>query len=130
MKQVLIIEDDLDYRKMLKYAFEEAGYAVLEASNGDEGCRLYRQHQCPVVITDIFMPEKEGLETIRELRDTYPTLKIIAISGGGSRSIYAGAAGAEIALEAAQGLGATRVLTKPFELPHLIAMVEELSASV
>jgi CheY-like chemotaxis protein len=126
MPKILVIEDDVAYREMLTEAFHEAGYAVLAAENGDEGIKLCRQHHCPLVVTDIFMPEKEGLETIRELKQDFPTLKIIAISGGGFRSHYAITSGAENALAAAQAFGANRTLFKPFEIQHLLNLVDEL----
>jgi CheY-like chemotaxis protein len=126
MPQLLVIEDDAAYREMLIEALGEAGYPVLAAENGEEGIELCRQHHCPLVITDIFMPEKEGLETIRELKHDFPTLKIIAISGGGFRSHYSITSGAENALAAAQAFGANRTLFKPFEIQHLLTLVEEL----
>ncbi len=126
MPQILVIEDDAAYRDMLTEALSEAGYPVLSAENGDEGIKLCYTHHCPLVITDIFMPEKEGLETIRELKHEFPTLKIIAISGGGFRSHYAVTSGAENALAAAKVFGASHTLFKPFEIQHLLDLVEEL----
>lgn len=126
MSHILVIEDDAAYREMLTEALSEAGHTVVAAENGEEGITLCRQHHCPLVITDIFMPEKEGLETIRELKYDFPTLKIIAISGGGFRSHYAVTSGAENALAAAQAFGANRTLFKPFEIQHLLTLVEEL----
>jgi len=130
MKQILVIEDDAAYRRMLTHALEEEGYAVIEAPNGEVGIQLYHQQRCVLVITDIFMPEKEGLETIRELKQEFPTLKIIAISGGGFRGLSAGTSGAELALGAAQVFGADRILVKPFEIQRLLAMVDELLQSI
>lgn len=126
MPQILVIEDDAAYREMLTEALSEAGHRVVSAENGDEGIQLCHQHHCPLVITDIFMPEKEGLETIRELKAEFPTLKIIAISGGGFRSHYAVTSGAENALAAAKAFGANYTLFKPFEIQHLLQLVEEL----
>jgi len=128
MQQILLIEDNAALRQMLTEALVEAGYSVTTAANGEEGCQLYRKYKFKLVITDIFMPDKEGLETIRELKEINPELDIIAMSGGGTRSFYAGSPGAELALKAAQRLGAGRVLNKPFKLSLLIDMVSELTA--
>ena len=119
MPKILVIEDDVAYRAMLTEALHEAGYAVLAAENGDEGIKLCRQHHCPLVVTDIFMPEKEGLETIRELKQDFPTLKIIAISGGGRKGILG-------FLDFAHRLGADMTLSKPFSPPQMLSMVKEL----
>ena len=83
MPTILIIDDDEVITETTKIFLNRAGYDTLTASNGAEGLKLCRQHQIDVVITDIIMPEKEGLETIRELRKNFPNIKIIAISGGG-----------------------------------------------
>ena len=130
MKRILLIEDDTQHRLMLKNGLEEAGYEVIEASDGEVGLRLYHQQPCYLVITDIFMPEKEGLETIRELKRQFPTVKIIAISGGGIRGNYAGSLGADTALEAAKAFGADRTLLKPIEVRPLLAMVEDLFKTI
>jgi CheY-like chemotaxis protein len=78
------------------------------------------------VITDIFMPEKEGLETISELRKEFLAVKIIAISGGGYGAHYSGSFGTDVALEAAKEFGADRTLQKPFKLEHLVRIVNEM----
>ena len=121
MPDILIIDDEYQIRKMLKLLLEDEGYEVHEASNGKEGIKLVRQHLPSLAIVDIFMPEKEGLETIQELRRDYPELKIIAISGGSKQGIIG-------FLECAERFGADKTLSKPFEPPHLISMIEELLA--
>lgn len=126
MKRILVIEDDAAHRRMLKTGLEEVGYEVVEAQNGKVGLRLYHQQPCDVVITDIFMPEKEGLETILELKRQFPAVKIIAISGGGFRGSYAGRPGADNVLEAAKEFGADHILYKPVKIERLLVMVEEL----
>jgi len=87
---ILVIEDDVQVRALLKKLLESEGYTVLEAENGNIGIRLYHENSVDVVITDLIMPEKEGIETIRELRKIAPQIKIIAISGGGAcfKSIF------------------------------------------
>lgn len=119
MARILLIDDEEMTRSMLRQALEMKGHEVHEASNGDEALRVHRQTPCPLVITDILMPEKEGLETIVELRRDHPELKIIAMSGGGS-------AGNLNFLEAAGKLGAQATLQKPFELATLFKTVDSL----
>jgi DNA-binding response OmpR family regulator len=119
MENVLLIEDDNDYRELLKIALEKANYAVTEASNGLKGCRMFQKDIHRLVITDIFMPEKEGIETILEIREVAPEAKIIAISGGGQT-------GAIDMLTFAGDLGADAIMTKPIDLKNLISKVAEL----
>ena len=126
MKRILIIEDDVDQRELFKTVLEQAGYDITEAPNGKVGLQRFYQQPCELVITDIFMPEKEGIETILELKGEFPGVKIIAISGGGFRGVYAGKPGAEIALETAKNFGADRILHKPIKMKLLLAMVDEL----
>ncbi|HSR53503.1 MAG TPA: response regulator [Acidobacteriota bacterium] len=119
MSRILLIDDEDMTRNMLRQALELKGYEVHEASNGLEALRLQRETPCSLVITDILMPEKEGLETIVELRSECPDLKIIAMSGGGS-------AGKLNFLDAAGKLGAQATLQKPFELEKLFKTVKSL----
>ncbi|MCH8809524.1 MAG: response regulator, partial [Proteobacteria bacterium] len=83
MARILIIDDEDELRSMLRQMLEQAGHEVTEAVNGAEGIRLYEQDRPDLIITDIIMPEKEGVETIIALRRADPDLPIIAISGGG-----------------------------------------------
>ncbi len=82
MVRILLIDDDDDFRSMLRMALEQDGYVVEEARNGLEGSQRQRTEPVDLVITDILMPEQEGLETIQALRQEFPEIKIIAISGG------------------------------------------------
>jgi DNA-binding response OmpR family regulator len=126
MNRILVIEDDTDYRLMLKDTLEEAGYEVLDAPDGEAGLRLFRQQPCVLVITDIFMPEKDGIETILELKKEFPTVKIIAISGGGLHArYYEEGAWVNMILETAKEFGANHILHKPIKLEHLLALVDE-----
>ena len=93
---------------------ERAGYEIDLASNGEEGLRLFRKTPADLVITDIIMPEKEGLETIREMKKMKPELKIIAMSGGGKIS-------ADNYLETAKIFGASRLIEKPFSQQDMIS---------
>jgi len=82
--RILVIDDDRKLREVISRALERAGYDVLEADDGEAGIRLYREHGADLIITDIFMPERDGLETILQLRRESPGVKIVAISGGDS----------------------------------------------
>jgi DNA-binding response OmpR family regulator len=117
--RVLVIEDDDLLRGLLRSAFTRAGWSVSEARDGSEGLASYARTPVDVVITDILMPEKEGLETIRELNAQSPGVKIIAISGGGK--------GLNLdVLDIAKRFGATVTLEKPFDLEKLLELAKEL----
>lgn len=122
MKRILIIDDEPDILMMLKKMLERAGFEVDLAVNGESGMQLFISQSADMVITDIIMPEKEGLEIIREMKQLKPDLKIIAISGGGRLS-------AESYLDTAKMFGADRVFQKPFRQAELITAVKELSGS-
>src|SRR5687767_14027836 len=83
MASILLVEDDEQLRPMLKLVLERGGHQVQEAGNGKEALKIYLRHPTDLVVTDLVMPDKEGLETILELRRIYPDVKIIAMSGGG-----------------------------------------------
>lgn len=117
--RILLIDDDPQIRAMLRQALERAGYTVSEASDGREGLRHFQATQPDLVITDLLMPEQEGLETMQALRRACPDVKIIAISGGGRR-------GTLDFLPLAQKLGAHRTFRKPFRQQELLAAVHEL----
>lgn len=121
--RILVIDDDEQMRILLRQVMEWAGHEVMVASNGREGMLKQRKQQADLVITDLIMPEQEGLETITSLRKEYPQVKIIAISGGGR-------IGPGAYLPAAQELGANRVFSKPFDVRELAATVKELLANV
>ena len=117
--KILVIDDDEQMRVLLRQVMEWAGHEVVEAADGRDGMLMQRQHGADLVITDLIMPEQEGLETITALRRDYPGLKIIAISGGGR-------IGPEAYLPAARELGADRVFSKPFDVQELAETVREL----
>ncbi len=83
MAHILIIDDEHQIRSMLRKVFESEGYIVTEASNGMEGLKCYYENPADLIITDILMPDKEGLETIMALKKENPDAKIIAMSSGG-----------------------------------------------
>lgn len=106
--RILVIEDDDSIRDYLCRILEKAGHQVIGAENGKQGIVLYREHNSDLVITDIIMPEMEGIETILNIRSDCPEAKIIAISGGGNKmSIATCLATGEIA-------GAVKTIPKPF----------------
>lgn len=119
MHRVLIIEDDEFVMNMLKQTFERSGYEVGTASNGRIGIQLYRRKPFDVVITDLIMPEMEGIETILNLRKRYPDVKVIAISGGGRNR-------PDDYLHLAKKLGAMRTFIKPVDRNHLLDAVKQL----
>ncbi len=120
MIRILVIDDDAIVRGVLKDLLRAEGYEVLEATNGKEGVRLYRESPTDLIITDLFMPEQEGIETIVELRRAYPAVKIVAISGG-NKSM----SGIDY-LRMAEQLGARRTVTKPFDIDDLLRAVREV----
>ncbi len=119
MTQILVIDDDIEIREMLKQLLERADYEVSVAPDGKVALRLHHAKPADLVITDIVMPEKEGLETIMELRRDFPSVKVIAISGGGKIE-------ANNYLDIAKAMGAQRTFVKPFELNELLEAVRKL----
>lgn len=121
MARILIIDDEEDIRQILATVLRRLGHEVQEAGNGAEGLKLYRQEPADLVITDLVMPEKEGLSTIMDLRKIAPAARIIAISGGLAHD-------PKLYLHMAEKLGADRILRKPFQLPELETAVAETLA--
>ncbi len=121
--RILVIEDDAEVREMVCKILNREGYDVLEAGNGKEAFKLLNiEPKLDLVITDIIMPEKEGIETIIELKRDYPHIKILAISGGGKGS-------AQNYLTIAKKSGADLTLSKPFIKKELLDAVQELLES-
>jgi DNA-binding NtrC family response regulator len=119
MARILVIDDDIQILEMLRQTLEHEGYEVIDAHDGKEGMKLYREAPTDLIITDIIMPEKEGIETIMELKRGFPDVKIIAISGGGQIA-------PEECLYLAKKLGAQRTFTKPVPRQDMIKAVKEL----
>ena len=119
LARILIIDDEDLSRNMLSQALTRAGYDVSTACDGTEGIELFRSVLADLIITDILMPGKEGLETIMELRRDFPDVKIIAMSGGGRT-------GNLNFLDIAERLGAQRTLQKPFHLQDVLQLVQEV----
>jgi CheY-like chemotaxis protein len=114
MASILIIDDNDEVRRFLRAVLEQRGYTVIEAAQGNDA--LQQLHHAPVdlVLTDIYMPDCDGLEVIMKLRREFPAIKIVAISGGaGDRNL----------LMAARQLGAKEVLAKPIDIDALLKSI-------
>ncbi len=114
---VLIIEDDPSLRDSLRRTLRKTGYTILQAAEGGEGLMLLGTHVIDVVLIDIFMPGKEGIETIQAIRRTHPQVKIIAMSGGGERRYID-------VLRVAKSIGCHQTLDKPFSNETLINAIQ------
>lgn len=119
MKRILVVDDDAIMRGTLVDILSSQNYQVKEASNGVEGIRNLDNEHFDMVVTDILMPEMDGIEFILELKEKYPHLPIMAISGGGFIS-------AENYLNMAMDLGANTLVVKPFDMDNFILKVKEL----
>lgn len=119
MPRILLVDDDTLVRDSLAIALESAGYVVVTAANGDEGLVALTDQRFDAVILDMLMPEREGIETIREIRKTDQLLPVLAISGGDKT-------GWSDFLRMASVLGATDTLAKPFTASELLRRVERL----
>jgi CheY-like chemotaxis protein len=119
MAKILVFDDEPSILLMLKKLLEKAGHEVEVALNGKDGMVLFEKNKPDLLITDIIMPEKEGLETIYELRRSYPELKIIAISGGGR-------IGPDGYLPGAKLMGANAIFTKPLIPKEFLKVVSDL----
>jgi CheY-like chemotaxis protein len=116
---ILVIDDDETIRVLLRKILEREGYRVVDAPDGNKGIKRYQESPTDLVITDLIMPVKEGIETIHDLRQEFPHVKIIAVSGGGR-------IGPESYLKMAKGVGALYTLSKPFDRMVLLKAVKEV----
>ena len=119
MARILIIDDDTALRRTMRKVVERMGHMAEEAEDGAMGLRLFRDGSYDLVVTDLLMPEKEGIETIMELREEAPEVKILAVSGGMTLDRTG-------PLEDAEALGADASLPKPFGVEDFMAAVESL----
>ena len=117
MTTILLIDDDPLVAFTVERMLQGAGHVIVRAPDGDKGLKLLKESRFDLVITDIIMPVKEGIETIREIREHDAKIPVIAVSGGGHGS------GGNY-LRMAQALGATEVLAKPFDQDELLAAVD------
>lgn len=118
MARILIIDDESQIRSMLRLMLERVGYEIAEAPDGIEGIRQYRENPADLIITDLIMPNKDGIGMIIDLKKEFPQVKIIAMSGGGVNR-------PEGYLDGAKKLGATRTLTKPIDRDEMLKAVKE-----
>ena len=116
MPRILVIDDEQLLRSTVVTILTRAGFSVEEASDGRAGIAMFHKNPPDIVLTDIFMPNRDGIEIIKELKHSSPLTKIIAMTGGGKLRMM------EIA-SAAQVLGADHVLDKPFESESLLAAI-------
>jgi CheY-like chemotaxis protein len=117
-RTVIVADDVTEIRNLVTKILEPLGFKVLEASSGREAARLLRANHCDLVITDVLMPDGDGLEVITEMKRTDRTVPVLAISGGG------GTLQADYCAKLANGLGADATLTKPFDRKQLIRAVQ------
>jgi CheY-like chemotaxis protein len=119
-RKVLIAEDNADTREALRLSLEIGGYKVRVATNGDEALRLQLTEPADVLVTDLFMPERDGFETLAAFRNNFPKTRIVVISGDASRvrsTSY---------LQSAKMVGADAALPKPVSPPDLLRVIDEL----
>jgi DNA-binding NtrC family response regulator len=119
MSRILIVDDNINLRGILRQILESAGHQVREASNGVEAMKVLSEGPAELVITDVIMPDKEGIETVIEIRKIFPDMKIIVMSAGGRF-------GPEDYLETATVFGANRTIAKPFSRNDILKTVQEL----
>ena len=119
-KKILVIDDDIQIRMMLREVLEDSGFEVFDAENGEVGISLYKANKPDLVVTDMIMPEKEGIGTLMELIAYDPDLKAIAISGGGK------VVKATDVLKDAAFFGAKLVLTKPFTCEEFLNAIKQV----
>jgi DNA-binding response OmpR family regulator len=119
MAKILVDDDDTLVRTSLSYSLEDAGHQVVQAGNGDEGLDALNRDTFDAVVLDILMPEREGIETIREIRKKWAALPVLAISGGDKT-------GWTDFLRMASTLGANDTMSKPFTASDVVDRVLRL----
>jgi DNA-binding response OmpR family regulator len=119
---ICVIDDDASVRRTLCAQLEAAGFATVEAGEGTAGLEVIKTKRPVVAVVDIIMPEREGLSTIQEIRDTHPDVRILAISGGGL-------GGAERYLQFAESLGAHDTMMKPVRATEFVDRINRLLAT-
>ena len=117
MPSILIIDDNDELRDTLIVLLEDEGYTVIAAANGESGVGAFEQSRPDLVLTDVIMPESDGIEAIRRIRAIDPNARVVAMSGGSL-------VGNDYQLRAAKAAGAIAALAKPFEVDELVQVVE------
>jgi len=131
MARIIVIDDEEDVRNVLKEVLERAGFDVEIAANGDDGLDLLSNKGADVVITDIIMPGKNGVETVHDIRKNFPNTRVIVISGGGNvtpMEYEPSAIKTSAYLASAAAAGADVTLTKPFDRREILDAVNQLIA--
>jgi CheY-like chemotaxis protein len=118
MARILVVDDDDQVRGMLRQMLGRLQHDVIDVNSGDKAIKTYRESPTDLIIMDLIMPDKEGIETITEIRREFPQARIIAMSGGGR-------IGPNNYLELAKKLGARRTLAKPFDLKEIQQAISE-----
>lgn len=121
MSRILVIDDNTSMRGAVCEMLQQAGYETIPVENGRFAAQIHRSEPVDLIITDLFMPDTDGLEIIYQFRHEFPDVKIIAVSGGGSRGLV------EL-LSVAKKMGAQRAIMKPFAWEDLLGAVQELLA--
>jgi len=119
MARVIVIDDQEPIRRIVRRALENDGHEVFEASDGEVGMELLERAPADVVITDIFMPGMDGIQTLREIRKRFPAIKVIAMSGGDSTGLLDLRQDAEL-------LGALKSIQKPFNARDVVELVRSV----
>jgi len=119
MAGILVVEDDNELREMIRMSLARRKFTVVEAANGKEAILRFKPSITDLVVTDLIMPDEDGLRVIMKLKELKPSLKVIAISGGGK-------AGPGSYLNLAKALGADIIYSKPFSINEMISKIEEL----
>jgi len=129
MASILIVDDEEEIRVVLETLLKRAGFDIHIATDGDLAIKMYRESPTDLVIIDIIMPNKNGVDAIRALREEFPYVKIIAVSGGGQTGVLSYkpvSLQTTVFLSAAESAGADAVLPKPFSTKELLAVIESL----
>jgi len=121
--RILVVDDDEKIRRLLANMLKTQDYEVVEAENGRQGCERYRACEPDLLITDLVMPEQNGIDMILELKREFPKLRVMAISGGG------GITGSFDYLPIAKLIGAVHILQKPFGMQQLKDAVADALAA-
>jgi CheY-like chemotaxis protein len=129
MQSILVVDDEPDVRDSVKYVLDRAGYSVRTVESATDALADLARYPTDLVITDIIMPQINGVEAIESIRKAFPSVRIIAISGGGNFGVteyHPTAITTAAYLASAEKAGAHLVLTKPFESVELIRSVEQV----
>jgi DNA-binding response OmpR family regulator len=119
MPRILIVQDDDDFAGLLSEMLVERGYEILAVKNGNQGLSALAEQSFDLVVVDISVPEKEGVETIRAIKKINPALPVVAMTGGGISS-------GDLSLNLAQSAGASETITKPFRIGKLLIVINEI----